>query len=59
MDITRASFGRYGNLPVDLFTLRNDNGVSVAITNYGGIIVSILAPDRSGQFRIARRVRDR
>ncbi|MCB0116043.1 MAG: galactose mutarotase [Caldilineaceae bacterium] len=49
MDITRASFGRYGNLPVDLFTLRNDNGVSVAITNYGGIIVSILAPDRSGQ----------
>lgn len=49
MDIARASFGRYGNIVVELFTLRNDNGVSVAITNYGGIIVSILAPDRNGQ----------
>ena len=33
---------------MDLYTLTNDNGVQVKITNYGGIITSILAPDRDG-----------
>ncbi len=43
----------FGKMPdgqaVDLYTLTNKNGVQVAITNYGGIIVSILAPDRNGK----------
>jgi aldose 1-epimerase len=35
---------------VYLFTLRNSNGVEVSITNFGGAITSILAPDRNGDF---------
>lgn len=45
---------RFGILPdggqVDLFTLTNDNGIEVAITNYGGIVTSIMSPDRQGEF---------
>lgn len=33
---------------IELFTLKNANGMEVGITNYGGILVSILAPDRDG-----------
>jgi aldose 1-epimerase len=33
----------------DLHTLTNRNGMKVAITNYGGIVVSILVPDRHGK----------
>lgn len=35
---------------VGLFELKNKNGVEVAITNYGGRIVSIWVPDRKKQF---------
>ena len=30
------------------FTLTSAGGVVVAVTNYGGIILSVLAPDRDG-----------
>lgn len=33
-----------------LYTLRNANGIEARITNYGGIIVNLTAPDRNGQF---------
>jgi aldose 1-epimerase len=36
--------------PVDLYTLRNANGMEARITNYGGIVVSLTAPDRDGTF---------
>ena len=35
---------------VDLFFLTNNNGMEVAITNYGGSIVSIMVPDRNGNY---------
>ena len=35
----------------DLYTLRNAAGMEVCITNFGGRIVSIMAPDRDGQLR--------
>src|SRR5579883_2355936 len=35
----------------DLFTLKNKSGMSVAITNYGGRIVSLLVPDKNGKLR--------
>ena len=35
---------------VALYELKNKNGVEVAITNYGGRIVSICVPDRNGKF---------
>jgi aldose 1-epimerase len=36
--------------PVQLFTLTNQNGVVVKITNYGGIVTAIRVPDRRGHF---------
>lgn len=35
--------------PVALYTLANDTGFTVQITNYGARVVSILAPDRNGR----------
>ncbi|MBP2293788.1 aldose epimerase family protein [Azospirillum rugosum] len=34
--------------PVDLFTLRNRNGMVVRVTNYGAKIEQLLVPDRNG-----------
>ncbi len=33
----------------DLYTLTNNQGVSVTLTNYGGIITTLHTPDRNGQ----------
>jgi len=35
--------------PVQLYTLKNKNGASVSITNYGGRVVSILVPDKDNK----------
>src|SRR5690554_5575961 len=35
----------------NLFVLNNNNGVEVAITNYGGRIVSVMVPDKEGNFK--------
>lgn len=44
---------RFGTFPdgreADLFTLRNAAGMVVKITNYGGYIVSVATPDKSGK----------
>ena len=34
---------------VELFTLKNKNGLEMTVTNYGGRIVSLMVPDRSGK----------
>lgn len=34
---------------VDLYTLTNPNGMEAAISTYGGIVVSLKTPDRSGK----------
>src|SRR5215204_5105090 len=34
----------------DLFILKNANGMTAAITNYGGRLVSLLVPDKDGKF---------
>lgn len=34
---------------VQLFTLKNDSGMTVQVTNYGAIITSIIVPDRDGK----------
>lgn len=38
------------NKQTDLFVLQNSKGMKIAITNYGGRIVSWLAPDRDDNF---------
>lgn len=35
----------------DLFILKNDNGMEVCVTNFGGRIVSVMVPDRDGIMR--------
>jgi aldose 1-epimerase len=40
-----AGGGRYA----DLYTLTNNQGISVTLTNYGGIVTALHTPDRDGQ----------
>ncbi len=50
MNIDKQAFGKTADgIPVDLYTLTNTNGVEATITNYGGIVVSFMAPDRNGK----------
>ena len=35
---------------IRLYTLRNDQGMEIGVTNYGAIITSIKVPDRDGKF---------
>jgi aldose 1-epimerase len=44
---TRAPFGTVDGKEVYLYTLRNKAGMEARITNYGGIVVSLLVPDKS------------
>ena len=37
--------------PVQLFTIKNANGMQVSITNFGGRVVQILVPDKEGNFQ--------
>ena len=47
--VTKESFGKTAEGEnVDLYTLTNVHGVEAKITNYGGIVVSMKVPDRSG-----------
>jgi aldose 1-epimerase len=47
--ITKKPFGSTPEAtPVNLFTLANESGFEVSITNYGGAITSIKVPDRKG-----------
>jgi aldose 1-epimerase len=48
--ISRQAWGHAGDgTPVDLFTLRNSKGAEARICNYGGIVVSLKVPDKSGK----------
>jgi aldose 1-epimerase len=47
--IKKIHFGTIDNKEVFLFTLDNQNGLQVKITNYGGIITSIMVPDKNGK----------
>jgi len=50
MKIEKQLFGQVSKgKPVDLYILENDQGVEARITNYGGILVSLIVPDRAGK----------
>lgn len=50
MKITSNRFGELkDNRNVMLFTLENDNEITIKITNYGAIITSIVMPDKDGK----------
>jgi aldose 1-epimerase len=48
LTMTNTEYGQTEEGPAQLFTLKNSNGMSVEITNYGGIITRILVPDKNG-----------
>ncbi len=48
--MTKQSFGKTPDgTEVFLYTLRNKDGMEARITNYGGIVVSLLVKDRAGK----------
>ncbi len=51
MGITKKFYGKTAEgKVVDIFTLRNNNGMMAEILNYGGIITSLRVPDKDGKF---------
>lgn len=49
-ELLRARFqGVVDGRPVDLYTLRNQSGMSVRISNFGARIQQVLVPDRTGR----------
>ena len=49
MQITEERFGQLTDgRYVELYTLKNEGGIEAKITNYGGIIVSLMTPDSEG-----------
>ena len=47
--ISSEAWGEIDGQKVTLYTLKNKNGLEVKISDYGGIIVSVLAPDKDGK----------
>jgi aldose 1-epimerase len=48
VNISKKYFGTFAGAEVYLYTLTNDLGLEVAIATYGGAIISLKVPDRSG-----------
>src|ERR1700733_13811124 len=49
--ISKAPFGKTPEgQPVEIYTLCNKNGMEARIMTYGGIVVSLKTPDKSGRF---------
>jgi aldose 1-epimerase len=49
VSLMKEKFGTIDDKPVWLFTLKNVHNIMVKITNYGGIITSIVIPDKNGK----------
>ena len=50
VNISERHFGMTDGQDVSLYTLTNAHGFEVSITNFGGAVVSLKAPDRHGSF---------
>ena len=46
VSVMKSNFGKIGDRDVFLYTLTNKHGITVKITNYGGIITEILMPGK-------------
>lgn len=47
--VTSKPFGTVDGKAVEIYTLRNAKGAETTITNYGGIVVTLMMPDRAGK----------
>ena len=48
MSITKELFGTHRGFNIYKYTLANDNGMNVVISNFGATIISINVPDKLG-----------
>ena len=47
--ITKSSFGKYPDgRDVTLYTMENDSGLTVAVTDLGAAVVRVIVPDKKG-----------
>jgi aldose 1-epimerase len=46
----QEKIGTVDGQPINLFTLKNKNGLEAKIINFGGIVMSLKVPDRNGRF---------
>lgn len=51
MAISKSAFGNYQDQDIQLYTLSNDNGMELKITNYGATITSLIVPKKDGKFQ--------
>jgi len=51
LSISKQTWGSAHGQTVDLYTLRNSNGMIVKISTYGGVVQSIWVPDRTGRLK--------
>jgi aldose 1-epimerase len=49
MKCEKKPFGKVDGKSVALYTLTNDSGMEMSVTEYGGIVTSFFAPDRTGK----------
>lgn len=49
MNINKADFGVFNDDKIEIYTLKNNNGVEVKITNYGATITSLIVPNSKGK----------
>src|ERR1700681_1072093 len=50
-DMKKQAFGNLPDgAPIELYTLSNAKGMEAGIMNYGGVVVSLTAPDRGGKY---------
>src|SRR5437016_10531572 len=51
VSVPKKDYGKTADgAAVDLYTLTNSNGMKAEIITYGGALVSLTAPDKSGKF---------
>jgi len=48
--VTKTDWGKVDGKDVYLYTLVNDKGDTVTITNYGGTVTSFVTPDKNGKY---------
>jgi len=48
--VQRTLWGSSGDREIFLYTLKNSSGMTVQVSNFGGTIVSVIAPDKEGNF---------
>ena len=49
INITKTIFGHIDGQEVYLFQLENPGKMIIRLTNYGGIVTSVIVPDRNGK----------